>query len=95
MIGVEFMADRSKRRAFAPTSNVHRLVAAKSVEQGLMVRALPFIEVVSFFPPLCITAADCDEAIDHFAVALDAATRTWNSLPRQREPTPVRGLPKI
>jgi L-2,4-diaminobutyrate transaminase len=73
MIGVEFMADRLKRRAFTPTSNVHRLVAAKSLEQGLMVRALPFIEVVSFSPPLCITTTDCDEAIDHFALALDAA----------------------
>jgi L-2,4-diaminobutyrate transaminase len=73
MIGVEFMADRLKRRAFTPTSNVHRLVAAKSLEQGLMVRALPFIEVVSFSPPLCITTTDCDEAIDRFALALDAA----------------------
>jgi L-2,4-diaminobutyrate transaminase len=74
MIGVEFMADRSKRRPFAPVSQAHRLVAAKSDEQGLMVRALPFIEVVSFSPPLCMTTADCDEAIDRFALALDAAT---------------------
>jgi L-2,4-diaminobutyrate transaminase len=28
---------------------------------------------VSFSPPLCITTTDCDEAIDHFALALDAA----------------------
>jgi len=74
MIGVEFMADRSKRRPFAPTSNAHRLVAAKSVEHGLLVRALPFIEVLAFSPPLCISSADCEEAIDRFARALDAAT---------------------
>jgi len=74
MIGVEFMADRSKRRPFAPASQAHRLVAAKSDEHGLMVRALPFIEVVSFSPPLCMTTADCDEAIDRFALALNAAT---------------------
>ena len=74
MIGVEFMADRSKRRPFAPASNAHRLVAAKSVEHGLLVRALPFIEVLAFSPPLCITSADCEEAIDRFARALNAAT---------------------
>jgi L-2,4-diaminobutyrate transaminase len=74
MIGVELMADRSKRRPFAPTSNAHRLVAARSVEHGLLVRALPFIEVLAFSPPLCITMADCEEAIDRFALALDAAT---------------------
>ena len=74
MIGVELMADRFKRRPFAPASNAHRLVAAKSVEHGLLVRALPFIEVLAFSPPLCITSADCEEAIDRFARALDAAT---------------------
>jgi L-2,4-diaminobutyrate transaminase len=74
MIGVELMADRSTRRPFAPASNAHRLVAAKSVEHGLLVRALPFIEVLAFSPPLCITSVDCEEAIDRFARALDAAT---------------------
>ena len=49
-------------------------VAAKSVEHGLLVRALPFIEVLAFSPPLCITSADCEEAIDRFARALNAAT---------------------
>jgi L-2,4-diaminobutyrate transaminase len=74
MIGVEFTADRAKRRPFAAGSNPHRLVAGKAVEQGLMIRALPYLEVVSFSPPLCITKADCDEAIDCFTRGLDAAT---------------------
>jgi L-2,4-diaminobutyrate transaminase len=73
MIGVELMADRARRRPFAPGSGPHRLVAAKALDQGLMVRALPFIEVVAFSPPLCITEADCDEAIDRFGRALDLA----------------------
>jgi L-2,4-diaminobutyrate transaminase len=74
MIGVEFTADRAKRRPFAAASGAHRLVSAKAIEYGVMVRALPFIEVIPFSPPLCITKADCDEAIDRFAMALDAAT---------------------
>jgi L-2,4-diaminobutyrate transaminase len=39
-----------------------------------MVRPLPFIEVIPFSPPLCITEAECDEAVTLFARALDAAT---------------------
>ncbi|HEX2528397.1 MAG TPA: aminotransferase [Geminicoccus sp.] len=74
MIGVEFMADRAKRRPFAPSSNVHRLVAGRAVEHNLMVRALPFIEVISFSPPLCITEAECDQAIERFGAALDSMT---------------------
>ncbi|WP_198038355.1 aminotransferase [Skermanella stibiiresistens] len=74
MIGVEFMADRAKRKPFAAAQNAHRLVAAHAVEHGLMVRALPYLEVISFSPPLCITKADCDEAVDRFARALETST---------------------
>jgi L-2,4-diaminobutyrate transaminase len=74
MIGVEFVADRARRRPFAAGSNPHRLVAGKAVEHGLMIRALPYLEVVSFSPPLVIGKADCDQAIDAFARGLEAAT---------------------
>ncbi len=74
MIGVELTADRAKRRPFAAGTGPHRLVSAKAIEQGVMVRSLPFIEVISFSPPLCITKADCDLAIDRFAAGLEAAT---------------------
>ena len=55
-------------------TNPHRAVAAKAMELNLMVRPLPWLEVIPFSPPLCITEADCDEAVDLFARALDAAT---------------------
>jgi L-2,4-diaminobutyrate transaminase len=74
MIGVEFTADRATRRPFSAGTNAHRAVAAKALEENLVVRALPFIEVISFSPPLCITKADCDEVIDRFAKGLEAAT---------------------
>ena len=74
IIAVEFMADKERRRPFDPAANVHRIVAAKALEQGVMLRPLPFIEVIPFSPPLCLTEADCDEAVDGFARALDAAT---------------------
>jgi L-2,4-diaminobutyrate transaminase len=74
MIGVEFSADPATRRPFDAKASAHRVVAAKVLEQNLVARALPFIEVISFSPPLCVTKADCDEMVDRFAKGLEAAT---------------------
>ena len=81
MIAVEFIADKARRRPFARGANAHRLVAAKAMEHGLMVRALPFIEVIPFSPPLCMTEADCDEAVERFARALEPRRRSWTGSP--------------
>jgi L-2,4-diaminobutyrate transaminase len=82
VIAVEFVADRGTRRPFAAGANPHRIVAAKALEHDLMVRPLPFLEVIPFSPPLCITAAECDEAVERFARALDQATPELHSLAR-------------
>jgi L-2,4-diaminobutyrate transaminase len=74
IIAVELIADRKTRRPFDRTANAHRIVAARALEHGVMLRPLPFIEVIPFSPPLCLTEADCDEAVDGFARALEAAT---------------------
>lgn len=74
MIGVELTADRARRRPFAPQAGAHRLVAAKALEHGLMVRPLPFIEVISFSPPLTISKEACDQAADRFAKAVEDLT---------------------
>ena len=74
MIGVELVADRADRRAFARSANAHRIVAAAALERGLIVRPSPFLDVLVFSPPLCITKSECDLALDRFADALDAAT---------------------
>ena len=82
VIAVEFVADKETRRPFAAGANPHRIVSAKALELDLMVRPLPFIEVIPFSPPLCITAAECDEAVDRFARALDQATPELHRLAR-------------
>jgi L-2,4-diaminobutyrate transaminase len=82
VIALEFSADRASRRRFAPGTNPHRAVAARAMELDLMVRPLPWLEVIPFSPPLCITEADCDEAVDLFARALDAATPDLHQLAR-------------
>jgi L-2,4-diaminobutyrate transaminase len=81
---VEFMADTAHRRPFNPTAQVHRIVAAKALEHGLMVRPLPFIEVIAFSPPLCISEADCDQVVDGFARALNAATPELDRIAKAR-----------
>ncbi len=74
MAAVEFVADRETRRFFPKGSDAHRIVARASMAQDVLVRALPFIEVTSFSPPLTITRAEIDEAVERFGRAVDAAT---------------------
>ncbi|MEM7026058.1 MAG: aminotransferase [Pseudomonadota bacterium] len=52
---VEFTADKETRRPFDAKDGIHRLIAARALELQLMTRPLPFIEVIPFSPPLCIT----------------------------------------
>jgi L-2,4-diaminobutyrate transaminase len=73
MVGVEFVADRSARRFFAPEREPHRLVARYALDEGVLVRALGFTETVSFSPPLCIDGSDIDQAVDRFARAVERA----------------------
>jgi L-2,4-diaminobutyrate transaminase len=82
VIAVEFVADKETRRPFAAGANPHRIVSQKALELDLMVRPLPFLEVIPFSPPLCITAAECDEAVDRFSRALDQATPELHRLAR-------------
>jgi L-2,4-diaminobutyrate transaminase len=74
MIAVEYIADKATRRFFDPKANAHRVVAAKTLEFGVLARALPYIEVMSFSPPLCMTRSEADAAVEIFGKALDAVT---------------------
>jgi L-2,4-diaminobutyrate transaminase len=74
MIAVELVADKAARRFFDPKAGAHRLLAAKAFENGVLSRALPFIEVTSFSPPLSMNKSEADEATERYARALDAVT---------------------
>jgi L-2,4-diaminobutyrate transaminase len=80
MLGVEFVADRKSRRFFKPGQDPHRLVARKVMEEGALVRPLPFIEVTSFSPPLSITREEIDRGIEQYARGLEAATPELSAL---------------
>jgi len=73
MVAVEFVADRKSRRFFDPQTEPHRVVARKALEEGVLVRALPYADVTSFSPPLCITRSDIDEIVERYERAVDLA----------------------
>jgi L-2,4-diaminobutyrate transaminase len=73
MMAIELVADRKTKSFFDRDKGVHRIVQKKAFEQGVMVRALPYVEAISFSPPLCITRAEIDEALDRFQRGFDAA----------------------
>lgn len=80
MVGVEFVADRDSRRQFAADVGPHRLVAKHALERGVLTRALPFIDVNSFSPPLSITRAEIDEGVDRYVTALADALPALHDL---------------
>jgi L-2,4-diaminobutyrate transaminase len=71
MLAVELIADRASKTPFDAELKIHRQVMAKALEQGLMVRALPFGDVLSFSPPLTFNETDADQSCDLFCRALD------------------------
>ena len=80
MLGIELVADKATKRFFDPKAGAHRIVAAKAYEMGLLTRALPFIEVTSFSPPLSMTRAEAEETVDRYGRALDAVTADLGKL---------------
>jgi L-2,4-diaminobutyrate transaminase len=83
IMAVEFVADKKARRFFNPKTAVHRIVAKKANELGVLTRPLPFVEVNSFSPPLCITKAEVDEGVDRYARALEAVTPELGRLAKE------------
>ena len=64
MAGIQLMADRASRRPFEATQKVSQQVAARCLEDGVIVRALPVGHVVALAPPLCITREQVDRVVD-------------------------------
>jgi L-2,4-diaminobutyrate transaminase len=83
IMGVEFVADKKARRFYDPKAGPHRIVAKKALELGVLTRALPYIEINAFSPPLCITKAEIDEAVDRYGRALEAVTPDLQRLANQ------------
>jgi L-2,4-diaminobutyrate transaminase len=67
---VEFVAEREPPRRFDPVGSVAARIAAECLERGVITRALPDSDTISFAPPFVITEAEIDEVV---RVACEAA----------------------
>ena len=72
MAAVEFVADKESKTRLP--AGAHKIVAAHALKEGVLSRALPFLPVTAFSPPLTITEAEIDEATTRYARALESAT---------------------
>ena len=70
MIGVEFVKDRETREPDGATADA---VLAGSIDDGLILLSAGYAhQVVRWMPPIDVTAAEIDQAIDIFWGALQA-----------------------
>jgi len=80
MAAVEFVADKDSRQAFPAGTVPHKIVSKHAAEAGVLSRALPFLPINAFSPPLSITAAQIEEGVSRYARALEAATPELQAL---------------
>jgi 4-aminobutyrate--pyruvate transaminase len=71
LTGMEMMADKATRTAFAPERGVGRLVDGLARKHGLITRFIG--DRIAFSPPLIVTEADIDEIARRLRAALDEA----------------------
>jgi L-2,4-diaminobutyrate transaminase len=76
---VEFVAERDPPRRFDPVGSVARPIVAECLERGVITRALPESDVISFSPPFVITEAEIDEVV---RVAREAADKVAGGVDR-------------
>jgi 4-aminobutyrate--pyruvate transaminase len=72
--GVELMADREKRAAFAPAAKVGPKAQVLAEQNGLIIRAMG--DTIGICPPLIINEAEIDELLVRLGKTLDAV-RDW------------------
>ena len=71
MIGIEYAAEKGSKEAPNMSPPAHKQVTIAAQERGLLTRALPFLQVNNFSPPLTFTKSDADESIDIFAESVE------------------------
>ena len=72
ILGVEYVAERGSKAVPEMTPPAHRRVSAAAQERGLLTRALPFLPVNAFSPPLTFTRADVDETVGIYGEAVES-----------------------
>jgi len=73
--GVELVSDKKTKKSFEASDGVGPTFAAKALDHGLIVRAIPG-DTITLCPPLIITGAEIDDLLARFGKALDD-TAAW------------------
>jgi L-2,4-diaminobutyrate transaminase len=72
MAAVELVASREPLRAFDPSLKVGARLTRACLERGVITRALPAADTISFSPPFVITEAEIDTIADVVKASVDA-----------------------
>ncbi|HEV7977675.1 aminotransferase [Amycolatopsis sp.] len=78
---VEFVESKDPLKAFDPTNKVSAAVVQRSRELGVITRALPASDTISFSPPFVVTEAEIDEMAAVTRQALDDVAARLRLLP--------------
>lgn len=81
MGGVEFVADRERKKRFDPSLKVAARVAKAARDRGLIIRAMPHGDILGFAPPLVISEPEVDEIV---STAVEATRTVMDELARER-----------
>jgi L-2,4-diaminobutyrate transaminase len=73
MVGVEYVSDKETNAECPQGIAPHKIVSKHAFLEGVLPRALPFLPVNSFSPPLTITRSEIDEGVSRFGRALQNA----------------------
>jgi L-2,4-diaminobutyrate transaminase len=85
MCGVEFVAERQPAVAFDPSLKVAGRIVKEAFARGVIGRALPQTDTISFSPPFIISEEEIDTAVSAFREATDVVAQqlvdegTWQA----------------
>lgn len=79
LMAVEFVAEDAPRRRLPLDIRFAARVTALAAEEGVLVRTMPFGDIVGLAPALILTRADAEEITDKLGRAVDRATAELTS----------------
>ncbi|NDF02380.1 MAG: aminotransferase class III-fold pyridoxal phosphate-dependent enzyme [Actinobacteria bacterium] len=68
---IEFVASKAPMTAFAPSEKIASRIARRSMDLGVITRALPAGDSISFSPPFVITEEEIDTIVKTVHRAVD------------------------
>jgi L-2,4-diaminobutyrate transaminase len=73
---VEFLAETTPPRGFEPVGSVAAQVVREALDRGMITRALPAADTISFSPPFVVTEPELDRIVEIAREAADAVAAT-------------------